>query len=68
MLLTNGVNALISSNGLSNYSFPDNFIFGVATAAFQIEGGWNEGGKYFIFKIYTKFNYLNELFIPTVKF
>ncbi|XP_032513180.2 myrosinase 1-like [Danaus plexippus] len=45
MLLTNGVNALISSNGLSNYSFPDNFIFGVATAAFQIEGGWNEGGK-----------------------
>ncbi|XP_017770833.1 PREDICTED: myrosinase 1-like isoform X2 [Nicrophorus vespilloides] len=30
---------------LSNYTFPDDFKFGVATASYQVEGAWNLNGK-----------------------
>ncbi len=28
-----------------NYTFPHNFLWGAATACYQIEGAWDEGGK-----------------------
>ncbi|KAJ8963365.1 hypothetical protein NQ318_018838 [Aromia moschata] len=33
------------ADDVSNKLFPDDFMFGTATAAYQVEGAWNEDGK-----------------------
>jgi len=30
---------------MANRKFPENIVWGVASAAYQIEGAWNEAGK-----------------------
>src|SRR3984893_9441119 len=35
----------ISESAIKHARFPDGFIWGAASASYQVEGAWNEGGK-----------------------
>ena len=37
--------AIVPENENAAQQFPDNFLWGMATASYQVEGAWNEDGK-----------------------
>ena len=57
LLLTLAVLGYNPEEDLLYDHFPDGFVWGAATAAYQIEGGWNEDGKGLsIWDVFTRIN------------
>lgn len=46
-----------------DYKFPNGFMFGAATAAYQIEGAWNKDGNSKLHTIITYIYYLVHRYI-----
>jgi len=44
-LVITGIKGYIYEEEMLYDTFPEDFVWGAATAAYQIEGGWNEDGK-----------------------
>nr|Q8GVD0.1 RecName: Full=Oleuropein beta-glucosidase; AltName: Full=Beta-glucosidase; Short=OeGLU [Olea europaea]AAL93619.1 beta-glucosidase [Olea europaea subsp. europaea]AHB37683.1 glycosyl hydrolase family 1 beta glucosidase protein [Olea europaea] len=42
---SNGQAAKSTKERIKRSDFPSDFVFGAATASYQVEGAWNEGGK-----------------------
>jgi hypothetical protein len=36
----------IQRSDITTVAIPDNFMIGTATSAYQVEGAWNESGKF----------------------
>lgn len=40
------ITVIIDSSTSVDLKFPNNFLIGVASSAYQVEGAWNQSGKF----------------------